>query len=274
MVDVHILNVGFGSMALVIFPDSTIYVIDCNITRENQLAVLGYVSRIIGRKKPIDVFVNTHRDADHMRGISTLHKNHPIRTIRDNDVPGTTTTSAEYKNYMDLRRNRYVTTSAVEPRKYIDYGEARIQFLNSSWDDYDDPNDQSVVCKIDYKGSSILFTGDTSFRPWQEKILPFYKDSIASTILVASHHGSTSFFDDPSNTEHWYVDHIRRIAPDISVVSVGNNNHDLPNAEALALYEKYSEGSNKGGKIFTTQVHLNMKITLKGAGAWSINVKQ
>lgn len=275
MVEIHILNVGFGNMALIIKPDNSTMVIDCNITKENHEKVIGYLTKIIGQNKAIDTFINTHRDADHMRGISTLHKNHPIKVIRDSNVPGTTTTSLEYMNYMSLRRNSKVTASTIKARTKIDDGDFTIRFLNSSWDDYNDANDQSVVVKIEYKGSSVLFPGDTSYKPWKEKILPFYGDSkLSSSILIASHHGSDSFFNDPNDTKHWYVDHIRKISPDMTLVSVGNNTHDLPDSDALKLYEKYSSGSDKGNKIYTTQKQGTMRIRLKTDNSWSMALRQ
>lgn len=67
-------------------------------------ALLNYLYRVLGDDTEINVFVNSHRDADHMRGIDIVHQYHPIREIWDSGVPGTTTDTSEYETYMRLRR--------------------------------------------------------------------------------------------------------------------------------------------------------------------------
>jgi beta-lactamase superfamily II metal-dependent hydrolase len=220
--EIHILDVGCGSMNLIITPDNKVIFFDCNITNENKKDILAYVDKAIGKNTKIDVFINSHRDSDHFRGIRELHKQHNILKIEDNGVPGTTTDSSEYLDYMSLRRE--VNNSVEKPQTFIDYGNAKFRYMNSYWDDYTDIHDQSIVLKIEYKGSSVMLTGDSSFRPWKEKILPFYTNTkLESSILIASHHGSITFFDDPSDTKHYYTEHIKKIKPEMTLVSVGPN---------------------------------------------------
>ena len=92
----------------------------------------------------------------------------------------------------------------------------------------------------------MLLAGDTDYRPWKEKILPSYGSDVKSSILLASHHGSIGFFDDPSDTQRYYTAHIEAIAPAMTLGSVGPNQNNLPDAKALKLYEKYSSGSDQG----------------------------
>jgi len=275
IMDIYILNVGCGNMALIINPDGTRFVIDCNITEENKDNVLAYVKRIFGQGSGIDVFVNTHRDADHMRGISELNKQHSIKEIWDSDVPGTTTDSPEYLAYMDLRRS--VKSKVLSPVTYDSRGDAKYRWMNGKRADYIDVNQQSVVLKIEFKtpGCSVLFTSDTDFRPWKEKILPSYRDcDLKSALLIAAHHGSNTFFDDPSDEKNYYTAHIKKIMPGMTLVSVGPNQHGLPDKKAIELYEKYSNGSNAGNKVYTTEDKNNMKIILKDDGGWSLSVNQ
>jgi beta-lactamase superfamily II metal-dependent hydrolase len=95
---------AFGNMVVILLPTELNYVYDCNITTDNKNTVLGYVKKIIGAKGVIDVFINSHRDADHMRGIKDLHEAHTIKKIWDTGVSGTSTDTQEYKDYMDLKR--------------------------------------------------------------------------------------------------------------------------------------------------------------------------
>jgi len=272
MVEIHFINVDCGNMQLMLLPDK-IFMYDCNITEENEGDVLSYVKKIIGVGAKIDVFINSHRDADHMRGIKKLHKKHPIQAIWDSGVPGTTTTCSEYKDYMDLRRQ--VTSKVIKPRTYKDYGDATLRYMNSQWDDCSDPNDQSIVLKVEYKGSSAILAGDTSFKPWKEKILTYYSDErLKANILLGPHHGSLTFFDDPSDDNHYYTAHIKKIKPAMTLVSVGSNSNGLPDKKAIELYKKHSSGSDKGNKVHTTENKGNMKLTLKGNRAWNLKVNQ
>jgi len=266
--DIHFIDVGFGNMVLI--RTSTANVIyDCNITDENEGIVVRYLRRIIGSGTPINTFICSHRDADHMRGIKRLHAANPISTIFDSGVVGTDPNCDEYKDYMDLRRR--VGYTEIEPGTYNDFGDTKFRFMNSKRPEYSDTNEQSIVLKLEHKGSgSCLLAGDTNFRPWKEKILPRYQADVKSNILLAAHHGSLDFFDDPADTQHYYLDHIKMINPAITLISVGPNAHDLPNKKAVELYTKYSTGFNQGNKVFTTQEKGTMLLTLQEDGGWTL----
>ena len=95
--EIHFVNVGCGTMVMILLPEDSIFMYDCNITNDNEDDVIAYVDKVIGPLTEIDVFINSHRDADHFKGIKTLHGEHPIKKIWDTGVPGTTTTSVDYQ---------------------------------------------------------------------------------------------------------------------------------------------------------------------------------
>jgi len=206
-----------------------------------------------------------------MRGLELLQEQHPIQTIWDTDVSGTTTDTSEYLSYMNIRRK--VKNKTIKPFTYHEWGEVKYLWMNGKDDDYSDVNQQSVVVKIEYKqpNCSILFAGDTDYRPWKEKIFKKYNEKdLKSTILIAPHHGSITFFDDPSDKKNYYTEHVKKISPDITIISVGPNSYELPDNKALELYEKYSSGSKNGNKIFRTDEKRHMKIVLQEDGGWSL----
>lgn len=269
----HFIDVGCGNMILMKLPNGKIIFYDCNITKDNQNKVLNYIDRIIGVYEKIDIFINSHRDADHMRGIKLLHTKHPINIIWDSGVPGTTTDSPDYREYMELCR--IIGTKIMEPLRLWKFGNVKFRCMNSQWDDYKDANDQSIVFKIEYAGESVMLSGDTSFKPWKEKITKkYYESDLKSSILLASHHGSISFFDDPSDTEHYYTDHVKLIKPTMTLISVGSNIHNLPDTKAVELYKKYSTGSNKGNKVYSTEDKGTMKLIIRDSGGWILEVGQ
>lgn len=271
--DVHFIDIGFGNMVL-IRTSTTNVVYDCNITDTNEGRVFRYLRRVMSSHPYIDIFVCSHRDADHMRGIKLLHSIFPISTIFDSGVTGTTPYSSEYQDYMDLRRQLGYTE--VRARTYETYGDTKFRFMNSKFPDYSDPNEQSIVIKLEHEGGgSCMLGGDTNFRPWKEKILTYYdQKAVKSDILLAPHHGSLAFFDDPSDSQHYYVDHIKTISPAMTLISVGPNVHGLPDKKAVELYTKYSTGSRQGNKVYSTQEKGNMRLEFKDNAEWELHVHQ
>ena len=276
--NLHFINVGQGNMVLIQLANGKVFLYDCNVTDKNEDDVLDYVARQIGHGTAIDVFICSHREADHMRGIKKVHAEFPIQKIWDSGVTGTSTDSAEYKEYMDLRRT--VGFKEVKAQTRYDYGNTRLRIMNSKNDEVtDDCNSQSIVVKVMHRDAeenvsyaSVMLTGDTDAQTWKDSILKHYKDSdLSCSLLLASHHGSITYFDDPRDEEHYYTAHIEAQSPDMTIVSVGDNSFGHPDKKALKLYEKYSSGSDKGNKIARTDTDGNICVTLKDGGGWSLS---
>ena len=267
MTTFHFLNIGQGNMAIGIFPDGKILAYDCNITTENETVVFAYLAKIMPQNS-IDVFVNSHRDADHMRGIKKLHAKYPITSLFDSGVTGTTPTTSEYTEYMEFRRNLgLVNVHEVTSNQYWT-AHTGVKIINGKRDGLDDPNSQSIVLHIDYNGSSLLLAGDTSASTWRDYIIPELGSAVKSLVLFASHHGSFSFFNEDRDNDEDYTDHIASINPAIAIISVSDTNpHGHPDDEAIIHYENHSYGTvETGQKIFRTDQHGNIKIDLFGQG--------
>lgn len=264
MITFHFLNVGQGNMAIGIFPDGKILAYDCNITNENENDVFAYLANIMP-KNSIDVFVNSHRDADHMRGVQKLHAKYPIATLWDSGVSANTETT-EYQEYMEFRRGvAYV--HEVTPNTYWT-AHPKVKIINGKRDGLDDPNSQSIVLHIDYDGSTLLLAGDTSATTWREYIMPELGSAVKSMVLYASHHGSFSFFNEDRDLEEDYTHHLATIQPAIAIISVGETNpHGHPDDESISYYETHCYGANNGQKIFRTDQHNNMRVDLTGQGS-------
>ena len=273
---VHFIDVEQGNMVLIQCSDGTNFMVDCNVTESNKNRVLRYVENQIGQRGRLRAFICTHRDADHMRGVRALHQKFPIQEIWDSDHPGTSTDSDEYKTYMQLRRD--IGSKIIEKRTYHDYGWTRLRYLSAKDSRIpDNANDQGIVLKVEELNSSksgplgsTMLTGDGSYAVWKDGIMKDYAASdLSSDILMAAHHGSLDFFDDPNNNR--YEAHARAIAPAMTIISVGQNNYGHPDPKALSLYEKHSSGSSRGDKVCRTDKRGTIKLTLKSGGSWSIS---
>ena len=273
---VHFIDVGQGNMVLVECANSTNLMVDCNITEGNKDRVLKYVADQIGQKGRLRAFICTHRDADHMRGVQVLHDRFPIQEVWDSEYPGTSTDTDEYKAYMRLRRS--VGAYIVEKQKQRSFGRTRLRFLSAKDSRLPgNANDQGVVLKVEQRNtdmsairSSTILTGDGSFETWKDGILKDYSaKDLSCDILMAAHHGSLDFFDDPSSNQY-FVDHVKAIKPAMTVVSVGPNSYGHPDETALRLYRQNSSGSAKGNKVYRTDRQHTMKLTLKSGGGWNL----
>ncbi len=276
---VHFINVGQGNMTLLELANGKKYLYDCNLTEDNEDDVLDYLEKLIGKGTKIDVFICSHRDADHMRGVKKVHERFPIQHVWDSGVVGTTVDCTEYTEYMDLRRT--VGFTEVQALKRYDYGNTRLRIMNSKNDDLaDNANAQSIVIKVVHRDStngtdhdSVLLTGDTDAVTWKA-IRKSYEDSdLSCSLLLASHHGSITYFDDPSDTIY-YTSHLKAKSPAMTIISVGDNRHGHPDKKALEFYEQYSTGSDKGNKVYRTDKQGNMCVELKDGGGWSLTINR
>jgi beta-lactamase superfamily II metal-dependent hydrolase len=67
---------------------------------------------------------------------------------------------------------------------------------------------------------------------------------------------------------------MKQIKPDMTLLSVGPNNHGLPDSHAIRLYRKHSSGADNGEQLYRTDEQGNMKLTLKRAGPWNLKTGQ
>ena len=88
-------------------------------------------------------------------------------------------------------------------------------------------NNNSLVCKLNYKNFTMLFTGDIEHEA-ERKILNEYKNNtkkLNSTVLKVAHHGSNT-----SSTKEF----INLVKPKIALIGVGKNNKfGHPNDEVI-----------------------------------------
>jgi competence protein ComEC len=278
--EIHFVDVGQGNMVLIKADDGSRFVFDCNITQDNETRVLAYVARVFGKGNAIKAFICSHRDADHMRGVKKLHAQNPILKIWDSGYAGTTTDTTEYKEYMSLRQS--IGDRVIERRTREDYGKTRLRFMSDADERLPkNANAQGIVIKVEQRSqigdsclASAMLPGDSDAEIWRDGILKDYSTTdVQSSILMAAHHGSNSFFDIP-DYQHWYTTHLQAIKPAMVIVSVGPNTHGHPKEKALEFYEKYATGANNGDKVARTDKKGTMKLTLKTEGSWQLQYDQ
>ncbi len=273
---VHFIDVGQGSMSLIECADGSKFVVDCNITEANKDRVLGYLARQIGWNTSLMAFICTHRDADHMRGVASLHGRFPIGRIWDSGYPGTSTDTPEYRDYMALRRS--VGSRVIEKKTRDDRGRTRFRYLSAQ--DVrlaKNANAQGIVLKVEHRArdarvvrGSTMLPGDSDAATWRDGIVQDYATSdLSCDILLAGHHGSDTFFEISGSAQSQYTKHVVAMKPDMVIISVGENPYGHPGAKALRLYRQHATGANNGEKLYRTDEQGTMRLTLHDAGGWN-----
>jgi len=120
-------------------------------------------------------------------------------------------------------------------------------------------NNNSIVCKLNYKNFSCLFTGDIE-EIAEKQILQVHKNNLNilnSTLLKVPHHGSKT-----SSTQEF----IDKIKPKIALIGVGKNNKfGHPNDEVIERLKIC------GIKIFRTDQLGEIDLFIDSQGKIKIN---
>ena len=119
-------------------------------------------------------------------------------------------------------------------------------------------NNNSIVCKLNYKSFSMLFTGDIE-EIAEKEILKDYTDNLQilkATVLKVAHHGSKT-----SSLQEF----IEAVKPKIALIGVGKDNKfGHPNEEVLNRLK------NLKAQIFRTDQMGEISITVNKHGKTKI----
>lgn len=282
----YLVDCGSGLTHLIVFPDGTTMLYDCNLLEDNKNEILDLFVELIPwrenaegiKEQYIDIFVNSHRDTDHLRGLYYVNSRFPIHSIWDSGQSGANIDNAEYKYYMGLR-NRLKQSSennlcvpTPSNAVYRNIGGADIYVLADAKEyvqlwasvvvEYADKKQHTncLVLLICYGGRKMLLTGDSDWKAWKENIVPNFEDETVNyedtDILIASHHGSRTFFtnkeeiDEENYPDDTFTESIKHINPITTLISCGDyEQYHHPSDDALSLYEDYTSNS----QVYTTR---------------------
>lgn len=179
--------------------------------------------------RTIDLIILTHPEKDHLFGLLEVLKKYKIKNILWTGVVKDTAEFQEWRNLINKEGAKIIMAQAGQQ---IDIGLAQggpilLDILNPSEDlegqEFKDSNDTSIVADLVFKDVSFLFTGDIT-----EKVEK--KLNVDSDILKVAHHGSKT----SSSPEF-----LKKVSPDIAIISVGENKYGHPSPEVLANLENF-----------------------------------
>ncbi len=216
--ELHFLDVGQGSSVLLLCGESAVLVDGGEY--ENGNDIVDYLRRH-GVEK-LELVVATHDHSDHIGGlIAVLEKMQADTVLLNNSSAKNTDTQYEYE-FNDALFFNAATATMAEAELQYDFSGMLITVLQGANGNADE-NENSVVLRADYEGSSVLLTGDIGTETEYQLLGAGAK--LDCDILQVAHHGSKN-----STCSAF----LAQTTPAIAVISCGKNNvYNHPGEETL-----------------------------------------
>lgn len=233
--EVHYIDVGQGKSILIKGPEQTA-LIDCG---ENNMGavVTGYLKQ--EKIDRIDVLIGTHPHSDHIGGMDMVIDSVDIGAIIMPDIPDSLVpTTKTYTDVLLAATGKNLTITPAKPGDAYDLGGSAVLTILSPVSEYGDLNNMSVAVRVDYGGTSFVFTGDIEDEA--EKDILASGQTLRADVLDVGHHGSQT-----SSGEAF----IGEVSPTIAVISCGmDNSYNHPHREAVERLQA------AGAKIYRTDI--------------------
>lgn len=268
---VHCINSGQGNSVALRLPDDSFMVVDIDCHGDTPVDPVDYLEELVPEEydaaedryvRRLSCVAFTHPHQDHISGLKPLvdaglvfdeiwESGHRLSDEDAEDNPAYDDYLSVIEDYEEQGKVKKPTSASGKWREDFHgvdvYCLGPSKHLNAA--DADDTSREAIhnrclILRIVTEEMSVLLPGDSAVNQWRDRIVPNYdEDLLEADVLVASHHGSRTFFkkdkdDDP------YEDAIEAIAPDYTLISVGEDNeYDHPHEDALRLYQEHTGGA-------------------------------
>ena len=214
--NVIFLDVGQGDAAIVRFQDGKTMLVDAGLRRREKdmgRDVVFPVARYLGISR-FNWVVMSHPHNDHIGGLVTIVEEIPIDTIWDTHVAYDSWTYDYLLKRIEQKGIPYRRPQSGDVIRIN--GQTMIQILapDTAWiKNTNNVNDLSIVFRLKYGNTSVLFTGDLEMEG--DGLLLPYESALDSDVLKVAHHGSIT-----STTQQL----LEKVTPELAVISVGRRN--------------------------------------------------
>lgn len=196
-------------------------------------AVKDYLDKHM-KSKTIDYAICTHFHSDHMTDFYNVLSNYKVKNLFVVKNIGKNLNKATKKELINFDVNcNAQTVTMLEIGSCLDHhshdftlGNAHFEFIGPV-NDHKNLNDNSIVLKMNYKNTSVLFTGDISSNTEKELVLWCRLNNInlKSQIIKVAHHGAKG---STSNNLLKYAE------PSVAVISCAKvNTYTHPDSECV-----------------------------------------
>lgn len=229
---IYFVDVGQGDCTFIVTPCNKTVLIDGggSITDNFDVGKKTLIPYLLDRGyTTIDYIMISHFDQDHVGGILSVLEELKVKNV----IIGQQFDDSEnLRKFLEIINEKNIKVNVVEAGNRI-YIEKNLYF-DVLWPGSNQEisensiNNNALVCKLNYKNFTMLFTGDIEEEA--EKVLVSKYDGmdiLKSTVLKVAHHGSKS-----SSTEEF----LNLVQPKIALIGVGENNlYGHPNPEVLTM---------------------------------------
>ena len=221
----HFIDVGQGDAALI--RTSAGHVLIDAGTNDSEDALIAYLKAEGIKELVYAVF--THPHEDHIGGADAVLDYCDVKNVI---MPERTSTTGDYTRLMDAIEVEKAHVIIAEPEAVYTVGGLQMTILGPIGSEYKDINNDSIVLRVDFGESSVLYTGDAEDVSEKEMLSRYaLNGKLDCDLLKLGHHGS-----DSSTTE----DFLKAVSPTMAVISCGEgNSYGHPKQEILIRLNRY-----------------------------------
>ena len=197
----------------------------------------------------IDLIILTHPHADHLRGLLKVIERYRIDQIMITDFEYDSSEFAVWQNFLEEYEGNLIYAKKGQSIETENELKLEILYPDIKFADNptENPNNTSIILKIEYGKFSMLFTGDAECEE-QEKLL---SQDLDIEVLKVPHQGAK---------DAGCEDFLKATSPAIAVISVGaDNQFGHPHREHLELLTELIP-DKKGQEIFRTDQDGDVRI--------------
>ena len=229
-VKIYFIDVGQADCTVICTNEGNMIIDAGSNSSEEQM--LAYINKLKITEFKYAIF--THPHEDHIGGAEKILENYKVENVL---IPDYEATTKVYLKMLEAIDTNGATVEVIEAGENFEFsiGELKAKVLAPIQFD-DNPNNASIVTRIDYGETSLMFTGDAegSANDDPEKlILEKYKDNLDildCDIYKLGHHGSRT------SSSQEFLD---AVSPEISIISCGlDNDYGHPHPEVIARLEE------------------------------------